>query len=207
MINQKRLKIKGADLYTVAYQVEVEDELITNEVQIYSESDELAQELGEKIQFRIQEKNKEGRTLLQRLDISPKDLWDNKLGILLPWKDPIYKRSLHRGSRLPALRFRAQFNNLRSVTFKNPSSLNISDHSKDDIDALIQKCIIGYFCTAIIFVIFLFCLFNAFQSNSNNIGVFIIAGAFCFISGGLQIHKIIYNHTLLNKRRKALNGK
>ena len=205
-IEQHRLKKNNASIFTIEFSIFHDNKTMTKSTyEIYAKNELEAEYLGEKLRYREQKKLEDGESTYQQWGLDYKESLKHKWGFIAPWKDPIYKRSLIRGTRLPILRFKAAFNVLVHEA-KNTRQLHKKNLSLSEINTYIQRSIVGYFSSIIIIFCGLFCVYNAINSKSDLFSIFILGAIFCFFIGLIQLAKIAYNHKLLLKWKAEKNA-
>lgn len=198
---QRKLAKRGAELYTITYSItSPHGKEISAETEVYASSQEHADELAFRIKSRKQEEINEGESIYARLGLDAREILNHKLGLFLPWKDPVYKRSIVRGIRLPALQLRSLMLTLKDSATRTNNSITKEQLTDDEMKSLLAKSLLGYFSSLVIILVGLMCLWNAIQVGLNKHALlFGVSALFCFVTGGLQALKVRYN------RRKLIN--
>lgn len=205
---QRKFKKNGKPSYQITIKLIVgPDKFIHKEYDIFASNEDEALEIGERLRFREQEKIDEGDTLIDRLGLNFKEIRNNKLGLILPWKDPVNKRSISRGMRLPALRAFQTIKVLKKAASKNYSVLNRENLNRADINNQIVECVKGYiFCSFITLFATYTLAINLF-SGSVNLAYWLICFLFILVFCISQLAKLVIKHKKLLNWRSELDGK
>lgn len=205
---QRKLKREGAEHFEVTVGViNANNEVEEHNVGFYAQNETEALLLGERLRFRMQERVNEGSNLLDRLGLNFREALSNKWGLIAPWKDPIYKRSLLRGTKLPFLRI---VNDLR--TLKNSSEskyvwIEKETLNNSEINEHISKCVRDYFVCGFIFIFTTYFLIMNLINGYSDTLYLILACAFSYSFGCLHLIKVTIKHRTLLLWKGASNGK
>ncbi|MGP4943193.1 hypothetical protein [Pseudoalteromonas nigrifaciens] len=208
IIEQRKLKKNGADTYEVTAKVFLkngQEKLI--ELDFYAEDEREAINMAERLRLREQAKLNEGDTTIDRLGLNFKETLDNKWGLIAPWKDPVYKRSIVRGCKLPFLRAASNMRTLKSSAFKDYKTLLKSDLDNEGMNKHINKCIKDYIFCAFIFLFSTYSLAFSWFNEETNTAYWMCCFLFVTVFTSTQLAKAIYKHKLLLKWKGEINAK
>lgn len=195
---QNRLKNKGAELFEVTVGIITKnDEIEEHSLEFYAENEDEALLMGEKLRFRMQEKINEGNNLIDRLGLNFRESLNNKWGFIAPWKDPIYKRSLIRGTKLPYLRILADFKSLIASSESKYTWVKKEKLTRSEINDHISKCVRDYFICAFIFIFTTYFLIINLLNNHPNTMYLLMASGFSYAFGSIHFIKVIIKHRVL----------
>lgn len=166
-MEQGRLRKAGANLYTIDVTNDSTNETI--EVKVFSESDSDALLLARRISKRTE------RTLLEDLNFDIREIKDNKLGLLLPWKDPVNKRSVNTAIRLPLNRSKNLIVDIMKAT-KGKNTIHTSELDDVQLSEMKSACMINNFISLILLIVGFYIYFNAAEGQSYSLSV-----ALCFV--------------------------
>ncbi len=205
---QKNLKKNGAKSYDVTVTLALSDgEKKDIEYTFYALTDNDALELGERIRYREQEKIKEGDSVLDRLGLNFRETLSNKWGLIAPWKDPIYKRSIMRGSKLPILRALSSFRSIESFAKSSYPIITKSDLTRSDINTHIFKCIKDYIFCAFIILFSVSSLAISWINGTSNFVYWLCCALFVLVFCVTQLMKSINKHKVLLLWKGDLDGR
>lgn len=205
---QRKFQRDGKPSYQVTIKlITGSDKFSYKEYNIFANNEDEALEIGERLRFREQEKLDEGHTLIDRLGLNFKEMRNNKLGLILPWKDPVNKRSISRGMRLPALRAFQTIKVLKKAATKDYSVLNREHLNRDDINKKIVDCVKGYIFCSFIALFATYTLAINLLSESVNIAYWFICFLFVIVFCTTQFVKLVVKHKTLLSWRADLDGK
>ncbi|MDI4652587.1 MULTISPECIES: hypothetical protein [Pseudoalteromonas] len=207
MIEQRRLKKSDADIYDVVLTITLPDGKKKNiTYSVYAETENDAYELGNKLRFREQEKIDEGATTIDRLGLNILEMKDNKLGLIFPWKDPVYKRSFSRGSRLPMLRAKAQSKAIVQLLLGDHKKILKDQMDDSKINKLIVGCIKSYFICGSLLLIIAYSAFTNISAGRHSLYIvcaLLASSLYTLICLYFTVRK---HKTLLSWKLGATNG-
>lgn len=205
-IQQHKLMKANADVYDVVLTITLPDASEKDiTYSVFAESEEDAYELGNKLRFREQEKINEGSGTIDRLGLNILEMKNNKLGLIFPWKDPVYKRSISRGTRLPILRAKAQSRAIIQLLMDNHTTINRDELDKSELNKLIIGCVKSYFiCAALLIIIG----YSAITNISSGRDSFYIISAIMASSiyTVISLYFTVRKHRILLSWKEANNG-
>lgn len=207
MIEQRRLMKSDADIYDVVLTITLPDGKSKDiTYSVYAETESDAYELGMKLRFREQEKINEGATTIDRLGLNILEMKDKKLGLIFPWKDPVYKRSFSRGSRLPILRAKAQSKAIWQLLLGDHNKILKDEMDDSKINKLIVGCIKSYFVCGALLLIIAYSAFTNISSDRHSLYVvsaILASSIYTFICLYFTVRK---HKTLLSWKRGLTDG-
>jgi hypothetical protein len=177
---QKRLKSANADLYTIDVSNEATQGLV--EVKVYAESEGDAILLARRISKRTE------RDLLTDLNFDIREIKQNKLGLILPWKDPVNKRSVNSSIKMPLKRSKNIIKDIISAS-TGRNRISVAELSQKQILDMKTACMKSNFVSLILFIAGIYILIVSSPENMN------------FLSAGLCL---VVSITTLVKTRKSM---
>lgn len=203
-MQQRLLKRKNALLYPITYFVKIQgDEEVEFSTSIYAANEQDAKSLAIKMQARAESKIKQGGELAQwGFDLS--EVKSNKLGLVLPWKDPVNKRSLNNGVKLPALRALATLRSIKYYATKQ-SVINKTDLSREQINDHLSKTVYSCFATTILLVIACYLIVVGITSIEGLFSKYGFSAAFVLTHCSISFAKIYVARKTLLMWREDLN--
>jgi hypothetical protein len=196
-IEQNRLRKKRADIYTVEVENEVTKESIT--VDLYANSSEDALILARRISKRSE------KDMLQELSFDLREIKQNKLGLIFPWKDPVNQRSVKNAINMPLKRSKNMIRDIVSST-KGRNIIHVDELSADDISKMKTTNVKTNFVSLILFVVAIYIYFIGSGENTNYLSV-----ALCLVvsvTSFIKTHKaksIIETYEITNEHIRNSN--
>lgn len=126
-IEQNSLKNSGAKFY----QIDVENEKTqkTIHVNLYANSEEEALLLARRISKRSE------RNLFKDLNFDFREIKQNKLGLILPWKDPVNIRSVDKAINMPLKRSKNMIRDIISAS-NGLNQIDVNKLKNDEIQTM-----------------------------------------------------------------------
>lgn len=157
-LQQKRLERNDATIFTV--QVENEFTQKKMEINLYAESEEDAILLARRVSKRSE------RNLVKDLNFDISEIKDNKLGLIIPWKDPVNIRSVNDAVKMPLMRSKSLFNHTVSA-IKNKNTINLDALDENETDSIKTACFKSNFVSLILLLISVYIFFIGSGSHVN----------------------------------------
>ncbi|MFT7006666.1 MAG: hypothetical protein ACJAXJ_001174 [Colwellia sp.] len=150
-IEQRRLKKLGANLY----QIDVENEKTkeTIDIELFAESQENALLLARRISKRSE------RNLFKDLNFDFREIKQNKLGLIFPWKDPVNIRSVDKAININLKRSKSMIRDIVSATNGN-NQIDVNELSDNNLQKMKTANVKNKFVSLLCFVIGLYLFFN-----------------------------------------------
>jgi hypothetical protein len=165
-IEQKRLMKKGADHYTVEVSNDITKE--TQIVSLYAESEEHAIMLSRRLSKRSE------NNLMTDLNFNLKEIKDNKLGLILPWKDPVNKRSVNTAIKMPLKRSKNIVKDIL-VAAKGTNSIEVSSLTDEQLLAMKTSCLKNNFVSLMLLIVGIYIYFSASTDGVNILSIALCA--------------------------------
>ncbi|MFT6778535.1 MAG: hypothetical protein ACJAV1_002475 [Paraglaciecola sp.] len=161
-IEQNRLRKAGAAIYTV----NVENESTGKEIDldIYAECEDDALMLARRVSKRSE------RDLFKDLNFDLSEIKNNKAGLILPWKDPVNRRSVNQAINMPLKRSK---NIIRDIVAAatGTNTIKITELSNDKILEIKTACLKSNFVSLILFIVAIYIYFIGSGENINYLSV------------------------------------
>lgn len=143
-IQQKRLAKNHAPLYTIEVTNEATQETI--EIGIYAVTEEDAILLAKRISKRSE------RSLVKDLNFDIREIKDNKLGLFLPWKDPVNIRSVNDAVKMPLKRSKNLLKNIFEAA-KGKNIIHLDELDERQLENLKTACMKSNYVSLILLMI------------------------------------------------------
>jgi hypothetical protein len=200
------LKKKGANEYPLILTVLGKGgEKLKYEIMVFAYDEEEALGLGEVLQKRLTEKAL-SKGLMYDLGLNVTDIKDNKLGLILPWKNIVLKRSLNNGVALP---MRRSYSMLRQigVNVKSFKKIPLISLTEEQIKNRQKKCVYSFFVNSGLLLMALILMLQAVFSTTGFFSVYSYSATLLIIYCSMvffQIHKT--QQILINWRARNHGG-
>jgi len=200
---QRHLKNRGSNEYPLTLTVVNKNgEHIVNEITIFANDEVEARDFGSIIQKRLQVKTL-SKGFLYEWGLSLSDIKNNKLGLILPWKSIVLKRSINNGVAIPLKRSLSMARQI-SVNVKSFKKIPLSSLSNKEISNRLKNSVYSFIVNSALFLMAIVLMVQALLSESGFVSAYSYSATLLFIYCGvvfLQIHKtrqILTNWRLKN---------
>lgn len=204
-MQQRSLKKQGALIYPVTYKVQMKNGTVSDHtVHIYANNKEDAQDLGNKIQLRATENINSGGALADWGFNVKHDLKSSKLGAIVPWLNPVNKRSYSNGIKQPARRALESLKSLRYYA-TTQRTIEQSELNREQINRHLTKTVYSMFTTFAMAVMGVYLLIKAFMSNDGSIYNYGVSALLVFVFCFFTTVQLVTNRKRFLKWREDLN--
>jgi len=198
--HQKYLKSIDSNEYPLTLKVMSKpDEFIDYEINVFATNEDEARHLGGIIQKRLVEKTNSKGTLYD-WGFNLGDIRGNKLGLILPWKNIIIKRSVNNGIVLPLKRSASMVGQICS-NLKSFKKIPLNSLSNDQIKSRIRKCIYSFFINVAMLLMAIILMVQAIMSDTGFISVYSYSSVLLLLHCGVVFFQINKTRNILNNWR------
>ena len=131
-------------------------------------------------------------------------MFNNKWGLIAPWKDPVYKRTLIRGTRLPLLRFLYDLKFILKTGKSDHNWVKKSELDKDKINKHISSCVKDYFVCAFVIIITTYFLLINLSNGKSDMAYLVLSSLFGYLFAFFHLFKVITKHRILLSWKRSL---
>ena len=159
IIEQKKYKADGCDLYDLRIENPLGGSPIP--MKLYAPNDNDAKELGGRVYLRIVSSIK--TPLKREFGLDFTEFKDNKLGAIIPWRNPIIRRSVKNSIHAPSLRSKAIWQQITKAIKHKPEKSTSVDDQQSHISNLQKQQVYGCIAAIIAFVLCVLLVLHSIQ--------------------------------------------
>lgn len=159
---QRRLRKAKADLYSVDVVNENTGDTIS--LELYADSEHEAILLGRRISKRTE------RSLLKDMNMDLSEMKDNKLGLVLPWKNPVNQRSVEKSITMPLKRSKSIVKDILAAS-RGTNCIDVTQLDTQELEKMKTSCLKNNFVSLIFLFIACYVFYITYNSNPLNLTV------------------------------------
>ena len=182
-VQQSKYQKSGCKKYQLDIGVTDENQVITEEtIELYAPDEEIAIEIGKRIQYRLTNKKRNNENTLMDWGFDLRDIKTNKLGLVLPWKNIVVKRSMQRATSLPISIFKSSAKELVK-SLKGKNTFKKSELDRGSINKQIKISTYYQCSSTILFILGLYFVYEYLSSSTYPLNL-LLSSIFLFVYSG-----------------------